>query len=173
LPHSYATVLGASRLLLRILRVLNLITGALLIACFLGSFLFEPVFREFFSKQPPRIGPGLLIPVLRVWMVLTLPAIAAVHLSLTRLLEMVGTVRAGDPFVPENAVRMKTIAWCTLGLQLFDLLCGAMVAAMNAAGSRMDWSFSATGWLAVVLLFVLARVFEEGTRIRADLEAMI
>ncbi|HWT12424.1 MAG TPA: hypothetical protein VN231_06700 [Allosphingosinicella sp.] len=68
---------------------------------------------------------------------------------------------------------MKTIAWCQLGIQLFDLACGVMVAVMNAAGSNMDWSFSATGWVAVVLLFVLARVFEEGTRIRADLEAMI
>ena len=30
-----------------------------------------------------------------------------------------------------------------------------------------------TGWLAVALLFVLAQVFEEGTRIRTELEAMI
>lgn len=172
MPHSYATALGASRILLRILRVLNLLTGAVLIAMFLASFFFEPEFRAFFSKQP-RADAGLLLPILRFWMLLALPAIAAVHVSLSRLLEMVETVRAGDPFVPENAVRMKTIAWCTLGLQLFDLLCGAMVAAVNAAGSNMDWSFSATGWLAVVLLFVLARVFEEGARIRADLEAMV
>ena len=160
-------------MLLLILRVLNLLTGIALVAALVASFLFEPAFREFFSKQPPRIDPGLLMPVLRIWMVLAVPAIAAVHVSLTRLLEMVGTVRAGDPFVPENAVRMKTIAWCMLGLQLFDLACGAMAAAMNAAGSNIDWSFSPTGWVGVVLLFVLARVFEEGTRIRADLEAMI
>ena len=160
-------------MLLRILRVLNFATGALLICAFVASFLFEPAFRDFFTKQPARIDAGLLLPVLRVWMVIALPVIAAVHVSLSRLLEMVETVRAGDPFVPENAARMKTIAWCTLGLQLFDLACGVMVAAMNAAGSRMDWSFSATGWLAVVLLFVLARVFEEGARIRADLEAMV
>ena len=160
-------------MLLKILRVLNLLTGVLLVACFLASFIYEPVFREFFSKQPPRIDPGLLVPILRVWMLFTAPAIAAVHVSLSRLLEMVETVRAGDPFVPENAARMKVIAWCTLGLQLFDLLCGVMAAAMNAAGSNMDWSFSLTGWLAVVLLFVLARVFEEGARIRADLEAMV
>lgn len=173
MSDSYATALGASRLLLRILRVLNLLTGAVLVACFVASFLYEPAFREFFLKQPPRTDPGLLVPVLRLWMLLAVPVIGAVHISLSRLLAMVETVRAGDPFVPDNAVRMKTIAWCTLGIQLFDLICGVMVAIMNAAGSRMDWSFSATGWLAVVLLFVLARVFEEGTRIRADLEAMI
>jgi hypothetical protein len=173
LPGPDSTVLSVSRLLLRILRILNLATGALLVAAFFASFVFEPAFREFFARQPARIDPGLLLPILRLWMVIALPAIATVHVSLSRLLEMVGTVRAGDPFVPANARRMKTIAWCTLGLQLFDLACGAMVAAMNAAGSRMDWSFSATGWLAVVLLFVLARVFEEGARLRADLEAMV
>jgi hypothetical protein len=44
---------------------------------------------------------------------------------------------------------------------------------MNAAGSNIPWSFSLTGWVALTLLFVLARVFEEGTRIRTDLEAMV
>ena len=173
MPQPDSTALSVSRLLLRILRVLNLGTGLLLLGAFVASFVFEPAFREFFTKRPAQIDPGLLLPILRVWMVLTAPAIMTVHVSLSRLLDMVGTVRAGDPFVPENGMRMRTIAWCTLALQLYDLLCGAMVAAMNAAGSRMDWSFSATGWLAVVLLFVLARVFEEGARIRADLEAMV
>ncbi len=173
MSNGYSAVLGVSRVLLKIWRVLNLLTGAILIACFLASFLYEPVFREFFLKQPGRIDAGMLVPILRVWMLLTVPVIAAVHIMISHLLAMVATVRAGDPFVPENAARMKTIAWCMLGLQLFDLACGAMAAAMNAAGSNIDWSFSATGWVGVVLLFVLARVFEEGTRIRADLEAMI
>jgi hypothetical protein len=170
---SHAPALGLSKLLLRILLILNLISGMLLVGFFLASFPFEPGFRQFFTKQPPRIDPWLLIPTLRVWMVLAMPAVAAVHIQLSRLLEMVETVRAGDPFVPTNAVRMKTIAWCMLAIQLFDLLYGAMAKVMTAAGSRIDWSFSATGWLAVVLLFVLASVFEQGARLRADLEAMV
>jgi hypothetical protein len=49
-----------------------------------------------------------------------------------------------------------------------------LAATVNAAGSNVDWTFSGvTGWVAVVLLFVLARVFEEGTHMREDLEAMI
>jgi|ERR1051325_8435871 hypothetical protein len=170
---SHAGVLGISRALLRIGRVLNLATGALLVVMFLASFLFEPAFREFFSKRPPALDPGLLMPTLRAWMLLALPMVAAVHLLLSRLLAMVETVRLGDPFVPENAARMKTIAWCALALEAFHLAFGAMAALMNAAGSNIQWHFSLTGWLAVLLLFVLAGVFEEGTRIRADLEAMI
>jgi hypothetical protein len=165
--------LGASRTFLLILRALNIVVGALLVFGFVATFLFQPVFREFFTRQPPRIDPGLLIPVLRLWMLLTLPIVAAIHVMLSRLLAMVATVRDGDPFVPENAARMKTIAWCMVATQLFHLACGGLAATMNAAGSRIDWSFSPTGWVAVVLLFVLAQVFEQGTRIRADLEVMI
>jgi len=173
LSEGYATLLGVSRALVAILRILNLAMGALLVGMFLASFFFEPMFREFFSKLPPRIDPGLLMPALRVWMLLGVPMIAAVHVLLSRLLAMIETVRAGDPFVPENAVRMKTIAWCLLATQVLGLSFGVMAAIMNAAGSNIRWEFSMNGWLAVLLLFVLARVFEEGTRIRADLEAMI
>ena len=132
-----------------------------------------PQFLEFFSKQPPRIDPTWLLPVLRIWIVLALPLVAAVHVLLSRLLAVVETVRSGDPFVPENAVRLKTIAWCVLTTQLLHLTFGILAATLNAAGSNVDWKFSLTGWLAVVLLFVLARVFEEGTQMREDLETMI
>ena len=173
MSDSYATLLGLSRLLIRIARLFNILVGVLLIGMFVASFLFEPVFREFFTKQPARIDPGLLMPTLRLWALLALPMIAAVHLLFSRLLAMIDTVRAGDPFVPENGARLKTIAWCLLSLQLFNLLFGLLAATMNAAGSNIDWEFDATGWIGVLLVFVLARVFEEGARIRADLEAMI
>lgn len=173
MPQTYATALAASRTLLKLARALNLLAAAILILCLLGTFLFEPAFRDFFTKKPARIDPAMLIPVLRTWMLLAIPALAAMHILLSRLLDMVATVRAGDPFVPENAVRMKTIAWALLAVQLFGLASGAFAGAMNAAGSNIQWSFSLTGWVAVALLFVLAQVFEEGTRIRTDLGAMI
>lgn len=171
-PHSSA--LSASRILLGILRAFNLVMGVALAVAFPASFLFEAQFLEFFSKQPPRIDPTWLLPVLRIWIVLALPMFAAVHVLLSRLLAVVETVRSGDPFVPENAARLKTMAWCVLAIQLLHLTFGVLAATLNAAGSNVEWTFSGmTGWVAVVLLFVLARVFEEGTLMRADLETMI
>jgi hypothetical protein len=171
-PHSNA--LSASRILLVILRVFNLLTGVMLVVALPASVVFEPVFIEFFTKQPPRIDSAWLLPVLRIWLVLALGMVAAVHVLLSRLLAMVETVRSGDPFVPENATRLTTIAWCVLALQLLHMIFGVMATAMNAAGSNIDWKFSGlTGWVAVLLLFVLARVFEEGTLMRKDLESMI
>ena len=107
-------------------------------------------------------------------MVAGLPMFAAVHVMLSKLMAMIETVRRGDPFVPDNAVRMRTIAWCLLVVQLFDLACGIFAGILSRAGVRdVDWNPSLSGWLAVLLLFVLARVFEEGARIRDDLEAMV
>jgi hypothetical protein len=66
------------------------------------------------------------------------------------------------------------IAMGALAMQLLHLAFGAMAATVNAAGSNVDWKLSGfTGWLAVLLLCVLARVFEEGTQMREDLQRMI
>jgi hypothetical protein len=164
--------LSASRILLTILRVLNILMGVGLVLAMPASFIFEPTFFEFFSKKPPRIDPAMLIPTLRVWFVLALLMVGLVHVQLTRLLAVVATVH-DDPFVPENAARLKTIAWCMLGIELLRLTFGILAGTMNAAGSNIEWKFSASGWVAVVLLFVLAQVFEVGTRMRADLQTMI
>lgn len=170
-PH-HAQLLGLSRLLLRIWRILNIAVAAAFLALLLASFLFEPAFRDYYSRRP-SLDADIIIPTLRLWVLAALPMFAAVHVLVSRLLAMVDTVRAGEPFVPENAARLKTIAWCLLGIQLFDLACGVFAGIISSAGSKIEWSPSLSGWVAVLLLFVLARVFEEGARIRADLEAMV
>ncbi|HET9484303.1 MAG TPA: DUF2975 domain-containing protein [Xanthomonadales bacterium] len=173
MPQPQPGALGVSRVLLKIARAFNLLVAVMLIVALPASFVFEPAFFEFFSKRPARIDPSWLMPTLRIWLVLAFAMVAAVHVVISRLLAMVETVRAGDPFVPENAVRLNTIAWCGLGLQVLHLVFGLMAATVNAAGSNVDWQFSWNGWIAVALVFVLARVFEEGTRMRADLGTMI
>lgn len=173
MSDNIARVLGVSRFLLTIARILNLACAAAFLAMLAASFVFEPAFREYYIRRPP-LDPDVIIPVMRLWVVVGLPMFAAVHVMLSRLLAMIGTVRAGDPFVPENAARVKTVAWCLLVVQLFELACGIFISVLTRAGADMgDWDPSLSGWLAVLLLFVLARVFEEGARIRADLEAMV
>ncbi len=165
--------LELSRVLLWILLALNLFAGAVVTLMLPGSFLFADVIIDFFTRRPES-HPAMLLWTLRVWGLIALALIATVHVSLTRLLAMIATVREGDPFVPENAARLKTIAWCLLFAQVVHLISGVMARLMTEAGSKIDWQWNGlAGWLAVVLVFVLARVFEEGTRIRADLKAMI
>jgi hypothetical protein len=77
---------------------------------------------------------------------------------LKRLLAIVETVRAGDPFVAANALRLQAIA---------------KAVSTPAHPLHLNAGFSISGWLAVLLTFLLARVFAEGTLMREDLQATV
>jgi hypothetical protein len=97
------------------------------------------------------------------------------HKILTGLLRIVESVRAGDPFVADNAARLHAIAWWLLGAELLHLLVGLLARAASTAAQPIDidWSFSFTPWIAVLLLFVLARVFAQGARMREDIAGTV
>src|SRR4029434_9147992 len=97
------------------------------------------------------------------------------YVVLKRLLAIVETVREGDPFVAANASRLQAIAWLLLVLQLLSLVIGAIGKAISTPAHpvHLDAGFSINGWLAVLLTFVLARVFAEGAGMRDDLEGTI
>jgi hypothetical protein len=128
------------------------------------------VFEAAYAKDHPAASVGAFLLSLRTVMLIGILTVPFAHLLLARLSAIVQTVRAGDPFVPSNAGRLKTIAWCLLAIQLLDLGFGAATIAIEP---DVDWSFSLTGWLAVVLLFVLARVFEHGTWMRDELAGTV
>jgi hypothetical protein len=104
-----------------------------------------------------------------------LGAIPLNYVVLKRLLAIVETVRAGDPFVAQNAVRLQTIAWALLVLQVLSLIVGAIASAASTPAHPIDVDagFSINGWLAVLLTFLLARVFLEGTLMRDDLAGTV
>ena len=97
------------------------------------------------------------------------------YAMLKRLLAMVETVRRGDPFVAENAYRLQAIGWILLTLQLAGLAIAAIgkLISTHEHPFHLDAGFSTSGWLAVILTFVLARVFAEGTLMREDLEGTV
>jgi hypothetical protein len=107
--------------------------------------------------------------------VLGLVGIPINYLVLRRLLAMVETVRDGDPFVAANALRLRSIAWALLALQLLGMLIGFVGKSLSTPDHPVDLNagFSVNGWLAVLLTFVLAHVFAEGARMREDLEGTV
>ena len=122
------------------------------------------------SPEADRLVMGL-----RAIAVLGLVAIPLNYVVLKRLLAIVETVRAGDPFVAANAARLQAIAWALLALQLLSLVIGAIAKAVSTPAHplHLDAGFSINGWLAVLLTFLLARVFAEGTLMREDLEGTV
>jgi hypothetical protein len=172
-PVSSSTALPVAHVVLRILIVLNWLGGAAILALLvvmpnerwiMSAFQLSP------SPEAARLVMGL-----RAIAVLGLAAIPVNYVVLKRLAAIVETVRAGDPFVATNADRLRAVAWALLALQLLSLVIAAIakVVSTPAHPVDLDAGFSINGWLAVLLTFLLARVFAEGTRMREDLEGTV
>lgn len=173
MPASRFPILTLSRAILRVLIWLNLLFLAVFAALLTMSFLVEG--QLLITLARIQAEPARLLVALRLVVLIGMLAVPPAHLILSRLLAIVETVRTGMPFAAENARRLTLIAWGLLGLQLLDLAFGAVTIALADVGEDgiSGWTFSVTGWLAVLLLFVLARVFESGARMRQDLEGTV
>jgi hypothetical protein len=159
---------------LRILIVLNWIYGAVVFAILVGMLAAEQWMLTALGVAPAAQS-GLLIMGMRAIAVLGFAAVPLNLALLKRLVAMVQTVRCGDPFVAANAQRLQAIAWFLLGQQMISLVIGLIGKAVSTPAHplHLDAGFSPSGWLAVILTFVLARVFAEGTRMREDLAGTV
>ena len=174
MPRPNPDALTLTRRLLRVLIILNQLMGVGILALLVATLVAEgPVMG---ALGLPASGRNTrLILGMRAIMVLGIAAVPIAHVVLTRLLTIVRTVGEGDPFVLENAGRLQRIAWAVLGLELLHLCVAVVAWAGSSPAQALDirWTPSLTRWLAVLLLFVLAQVFEEGARMRDDLEGTV
>jgi hypothetical protein len=172
-PASSSAALPIAHVVLRILIVLNWLMGAAILALLVVSPNEQWIMSVF--KLSPSPEAERLVMGLRAVAVLGLAAIPLNYAVLKRLLAIVETVRAGDPFVAANAYRLQAIARVLLALQLLSVVIGAIGKALSSPAHpvHLDAGFSITGWLAVLLTFLLARVFSEGARMREDLEGTV
>ena len=173
MAQALSAVLPITYVLLRILIVLNWLFGLAILALLTVMPNDQWIMSAF--KLTPGPDAERLVWGLRAIAVVGLATIPLNHAILKRLLAMIGTVRAGDPFVPDNAYRLQTIAWVLLVLQLLSILIATIgrFVATPEHPLKLDAGFSIAGWLAVLLAFVLARVFAEGTLMREDLEGTV
>ena len=170
----HSSALPVAQVTLRILMILNWVAGASILALLIATIVAEQwTFTALGVPPSPDVRP--LMTGMRAIAVLGLVAIPLNHAVLRRLLAIVETVRAGNAFVAANAARLQAIAWVLLALQLLSLVIGSVGNAISTTAHplHLDAGFSPSGWLAVILTFVLARVFSEGTLMREDLEGTV
>ncbi len=174
MQHRYPGALALSRRALRWLRVLNIAYGCA-VALMLVVSLVRPDFLAVALGVGPAGGWTTVTLAMRGIMVVGIAGAFIAHRILTALLRMVETVRAGDPFVLDNAERLQSIAWWLLGAELLHILIGGLARLGSTPTQPLDieWTFSFTPWIAVLLLFVLARVFEHGARMREDIAGTV
>src|SRR5207249_4589040 len=172
-PSSSSAALPIAYVVLRILIVCNWLMGPAILALLVVIPNERWIMTAF--KLSPSPEAERLVMGLRAIAVLGLAVIPRNYAVLKRLLAIVETVRAGDPFVAANAARLQAIAWALLALQVLSLVIGAIAKTVStpALPLHLDAGFSISGWLAVLLTFLLARVFAEGTLMREDLEGMV
>lgn len=170
-PSSAA--LPLAHVALRLLIILNWLGGAAILALLLILPNEQWIMSAFELSPSPEADR--LVMGLRAIAVVGLATVPLNHIILRRLLAIVGTVREGDPFVTANAARLQAIARALLALQLLSLVIAAMAKYVSTPAHPLDLDtgLSINGWLAVLLTFLLARVFAEGARMRDDLEGVV
>ena len=168
------TAFSASHLALRLLINLNWVYGAAILAGLIASLIAKvPVMSALGVIPSAETEP--LIRGMRVIALLGLASIPLHYLILRQLLDIIESIRGRDPFLGKNAFRLRTIARALLGIQLLSLVIDAIARVVSTPTHplHLDAGFSIGGWLSVLLLFVLARVFDEGARMRDDLEGTV
>jgi hypothetical protein len=174
MAQNYSAALPTAHLALRILIILNWLYGAAILVLLLATIVAEQWTLRALGV-PPGSAIQTLIVSLRAIAALGLVSIPLNDAILRRLRAIVETVRSGDPFVAPNAHRLQVIAWVLLALQLISMIIGAIAKAVStpAYALHLDAGFSVSGWLAVLMTFILARVFAKGTLMREDLEGTV
>lgn len=96
-------------------------------------------------------------------------------LFMRNLVAIVDSVGQGSPFIADNARRLRTMGWLVLGLQGLMMIAAPVSLWIKEVvpGARIVLTFD-FGWLlTALLLFVLARVFDTGTRLAEDVEGTV
>src|SRR4051812_32796929 len=114
MPKSFPAALPVARILLKLLVVLNWIYAAVVLAILTG-LVFNAAWTMTALGFAPTDQTAALITGVRLIALVGLGAVPLNLIVLRRLLEMIDTVRAGDPFVARNAERLQVIAWAMLG----------------------------------------------------------
>jgi hypothetical protein len=129
----------------------------------------------FVGRERPEVDFAGIMPALYTLLTLTLVTIGLAWAILRKLLAIVATVSEGDPFVHANAARLKAIGWLMVTAQVIGLpLVGALRMVTQEFGRRASEGYiSLTALLAILLVFVLAGVFEQGAAMREDIEGTV
>lgn len=143
----------------------------------------DTINAEIAAEFGAAVGPMPVAGILALFACAFL-AVALVFLFFGKLRAIIGSVADGEPFVPENAERLNTMAWLLAALQVVKVVLGAAAvpvaqwaSAIKSENLHINTDFSSgfdlTAILMVVVLFILARVFRHGAAMREDLDGTV
>jgi hypothetical protein len=167
-------LIKGSRLVVQIALVVNRVFFVAVICLLLFSFIFPGVFAGAMIPTTPGRDIAAAIVGMRWLMLIGIAEAAGAEILLRALSEIIASTGSGDPFISVNAKRLQTIGWALLGLQCLEFPAFLLAKCYPSMGSAApDVSFSPGGWIAVLMVFVLSRVFAAGTAMKDELEGTV
>lgn len=168
-------ILRITRWLVYLIMGVVAIAGALLaLVSIVLPFYWTEAIAEL-NTVHPNLDPLTLLPNLLSVFALGIVTLGLIWTMMRKLLAIIASVEDGNPFVRANAMRLKAIGWLMVGLQVVGV--PLAIAAGNAADmfgeSDTGWDLSLNGILAILLVFILAGIFERGAEMREELEGTV
>ena len=162
-----------SRIVVRVGFIVNRLFLAAVLLGLLVSWIFPAQFTNMLIGEN-QFDPRSVAVGLRLMLLLGIAMSVAIDRLFVPLTQMIDSALAGDPFVSANARRLQAIGWALLILQLLDIPAVFIAKQFPAlANGTPDSIFSPGGWIAVLMVFVLSRVFAAGSAMRDDLEGTV
>lgn len=174
MPVPNHTLLGATRGLLWLILGLSVASALLVAGIAVALVVAWPEVMAGFRDSPEfvdvttlRLPVGLLLGLLF--------AILAGAAYIIRQFQALVASAARDPFIAANAARLRRVGWALVAVQLLAIPLHWTASSIAKAGSAFAdmGGISLGNLLAILLAFVLAAVFEQGTAMRDELEGTV
>lgn len=168
-------ILRVTRLLVYLIMGLVAMAGAVIAAVsVILPFFWTDAVAEL-GKTNPGLDPAALLPNMLSVFALGILVLGLIWTIMRKLLAVIASVEDGNPFIRANALRLKTIGWLMVGLQIVGvpLAIAAVKAADMFGESDTGLDISLNGILAILLVFILAGIFERGAEMREELEGTV
>jgi len=167
-------LMRGSKAVVRITLIVNRVFFVGVVCLLIFSLGFPGTFAAAMVEPSPGRDIAAAVVGMRLLMLIGMAEAVGTEILLRALTAIIASADAGDPFVGANAERLRTIGWALLGLQCLEFPAALLAKFFPSMGSaRPDVSISWGGWIAVLMVFVLSRVFAAGAAMKADLEGTV
>lgn len=175
-------LLKAARLLVILGQIIIILTP---IAIAIGISFMLTIWRDIVFAHIAQAGaPAAAFPLAIFAFVLVIVMLLLGYRFLRELGGIIATVGEGDPFARSNADRLSRMGWLTVAGHVLGIIIGALaawfapyIAKLDGAKGHHSYDFGfgvgLGGLLLTLILFILARVFREGAKMREELEGTV
>lgn len=171
-PGSVSSLL---KIVLDVVYGLMLFVVGILVVAAIAALLFKldpAVVKQMSINGLPaeRLTQG---PVIALLLAVVGLYVGGVTVVIHRLRQIFTTLTAGDPFHPDNVMRLRLIGLMLVTLELTGYVISAGQVWLVPGTSKEEVGFSLSSWFSILVVFVLAEVFREGARLRREAELTI